>query len=315
MSATPAGLAPGERVPLGRTGLTVSRLGLGLAPIGGMFASVPPEVATATVERAWELGLRLYDTAPVYGYGRSEARAGAALADKPRDAFVLCTKVGRLIEPGGPDTQPLWADPPPGIGPRLDHSYAATHRSVAESLDRLGLDRVDVLHIHDPDLDYPTALGGAYRALDELRRDGAIGAVSLGVNHPAVAARFVREAPAPGPDCVLVAGGCTLLDRSAADDLLPLCADRGIAVMAAGVITPALAAAERAAVRAVCDRHGVPPLAAALQLPLSLPAVTTVLVGARTPEEITESATQLAHPIPEAFWPELTEAVEGGAGR
>ncbi|MEU0806751.1 aldo/keto reductase [Streptomyces sp. NPDC005970] len=200
-------------VPLGRTGLSVSRLGLGLASIGGLFAPVPAAQAAATVDRAWELGVRLYDTAPVYGYGRSEAHAGAALAPRPRGQYVLCTKVGRLIEPGGPDTQPIWADPPPGVGPRLDHTHPAVLRSAAESLDRLGLDRVDVLHIHDPDEDYPTAVTEAYRALAELRRAGVIGALSLGVNHADVAARFLRDAPPPGPDCVLLAGRYTLLVR------------------------------------------------------------------------------------------------------
>ncbi len=297
--------AAGDLVPLGRTGLTVSRLGLGLAPIGGMFEAVPPERAAATVERAWELGVRLYDTAPVYGYGRSETRTGAVLRGRPRAAYVLCTKVGRLIEPGGPDTQDIWADPPPGLGPRLDYSAAAVRRSLEESLERLGLDRVDVLHIHDPDEDYPTALGEAYRALAELRDAGTVGAVSLGVNHADVAARFLREAPAPGPDCVLIAGRWTLLDRSALTELLPLCAARGTAVMAAGVVTPGLRAGEIEAVRAACDRHGVPVLAAALQFPLTHPAVATVLVGARSPEEIERNAAHLAHPIPPALWEEL----------
>lgn len=225
----------GELTTLGRTDVAVSRLGLGLASIGGMFAAVPEDQAIATVDRAWQLGVRLFDTAPVYGYGRSERRAGAALRDRPRDEFVLCTKVGRLIEPGGPDTQPIWADPPAGVGPRLDYSYAATLRSLDDSLERLGVDRVDVVHIHDPEQDYPTALTEAFRALSELRSRGVIGAVSLGVNHADVAARFLREAPEPGPDCLLLAGRLSLLDQSGLDELLPLCQRRGIAVMAAGV--------------------------------------------------------------------------------
>ncbi|NUP44937.1 MAG: aldo/keto reductase [Streptomyces sp.] len=312
-----------DMVALGRTGLSVSRLGLGLASIGGLFAPVPAQQAAATVEHAWELGIRLYDTAPVYGYGRSETYAGAALGPRPRGQYVLCTKVGRLIEPGGPDTQPIWADPPPGVGPRLDYSYPAVMRSLAESLDRLGLDRVDVLHVHDPDQDFPTAVTHAYRALAELRRDGVIGAVSLGVNHADVAARFLREAPPPGPDCVLLAGRYTLLDHSGLAELLPLCAERGVAVMAAGVYQSGLLADPRPgaphgyrhvprelgarvrAIRAVCDRHAVPPLAAALQFPLGHPAVVTVVVGARAPHEIAESAGLLAHPVPPAFWAEL----------
>ena len=315
-----------ETTPLGRTGLQVSRLGLGLASLGGMFEPVPESQALATVDRAWAEGLRLFDTAPVYGYGRSEKRAGRALRDRSRDEYVLCTKVGRLIVPDGPDTQPIWADPPAGLGPRRDHSYRGVMRSVEDSLDRLGLDRIDVLHIHDPDEDYPTALTEGYRALDELRRSGTVRAVSLGVNHADVAARFLREAAGTGPDCVLLAGRYTLLDQSGLADLLPLCTERGVAVMAAGVfqgglladprpgaphgykeVPPALAERLRA-LRLVCERHEVPSRAVALQFPLAHPAVATVVVGARRPEEIAENAALLSRPIPPALWRDLKSA-------
>jgi D-threo-aldose 1-dehydrogenase len=313
----------GDLVRLGRTDLKVSRLGLGLASIGGLFAPVPEEQALATVDRAWELGVRLFDTAPVYGYGESERRAGASLRNRPRAEFVLCTKVGRLIEPGGQDTQPIWVDPPAGVGPRLDYSYGATMRSLEDSLDRIGVDRVDVLHIHDPDQDYPMAVVEAFRALSELRRRGVIGAVSLGVNHADVAARFVRESPAPGLDCLLLAGRFTLLDHSGLEELLPLCHQRGIAVVAAGVFQGGVLAgagavarqgpgriagvhAERIRViREVCDRHEVPILAAAVQYPFCHPAVSAVVVGARTPDEITDSAEFLSYEIPPAFWADL----------
>ncbi|MCX4907921.1 aldo/keto reductase [Streptomyces sp. NBC_00878] len=309
-----------DLVPLGRTGLRVSRLGLGLASVGGLFEPVSEERAAATLDTAWELGVRLYDTAPVYGYGRSETRTGAALAARPRDAYVLCTKVGRLIEPGGPDTQPIWADPPAGVGPRLDYSYGGVLRSVEESLERLGLDRVDVLHVHDPDEDFGGAVGEAYRALADFRARGVIGAVSLGVNHAPVAARFLREAAAPGPDCVLLAGRYNLLDQSGLDELLPLCAERGVAVMAAGVYqsglladprpgaphgyrsVPAELAARIEALRRVCADFGVPPLAAAVRFPLGHPAVASVVVGARSPEEVAGSVAFLNHPVPGGFW-------------
>ncbi|WP_239151429.1 aldo/keto reductase [Virgisporangium aurantiacum] len=317
---------PDDRMPLGRSGLTVSRLGLGLASLGGMFEPVADDVAIATIDRAWDLGVRLFDTAPVYGYGRSETRAGAALRGRPRSAFALCTKVGRLIEPGGTDTQPIWADPPAGVGPRLDYRRGAVLRSLEDSLARLGLDRVDVLHIHDPDLDYTTALLETYPALAELRAAGVIEAVSLGVNHAEVAARFLRDAPAPGPDCVLLAGRYTLLDQTGLDDLLPLCAERGVTVMAAGVFQAGLLAEPRTgkaygydtvpaavlqrihAVRAACRRFDVPPLAAAIQFPFGHPAVTSVVVGARTPDEIAQNADHLAHPIPVALWTHLKDA-------
>ncbi len=222
-------------VELGRTGLRVSRLGLGLASIGGMFAAVPESEAIATIDRAWELGIRLFDTAPVYGYGLSEQRAGLALRGRPRNRFVLCSKVGRLIEPGGPDIQPIWAEPPAGVGPRLDYSYGAVMRSFEESLERMGIDRIDILHVHDPDLDYATASTDAMRALAELRGRGTIRAISLGVNHADVAARFLRDTGPVGPDCILLAGRYSLLDQSGADELLPLCEKLGVAVLAAGV--------------------------------------------------------------------------------
>lgn len=327
-------MEPDARVPLGRTGLTVTRLGLGLASLGGLFAPVGEQQARATVDRAWEAGLRLFDTAPVYGYGRSETRAGQALRSRPRAELVLCTKVGRLIEPGGPDTQPIWADPPPGVGPRRDFSYRAVLRSVTESMARVGVDHFDVLHIHDPDEDYAAALHGAYPALAELRERGAVRAVSLGVNHADVAARFLRDAPAPGPDCVLLAGRYSVLDQSGLADLLPLCQERGVAVIAAGAFqgglltgstgtAPPPALAKRiAALRAVCARYGVSPLAAAVQFPAAHPVVASVLIGARTPAEVTASVDHFGQPVPAALWAALKsegllprEAPVPGAGR
>jgi D-threo-aldose 1-dehydrogenase len=285
-----------------------------------MFAAVPEPQAVATIDRAWELGIRLFDTAPVYGYGLSEQRAGIALRGRPRDEFVLCTKVGRLIEPGGPDIQPIWVEPPAGIGPRPHYSYRAVMRSFEESLARMGIDRIDVLHIHDPELDYATSSTEALRALAELRGRGTIGAVSLGVNHADIAARFLRETGAEGPDCILLAGRYTLLDQSGADELLPLCEKLGVAVLAAGVFQGGVLAAgappgpERLPtelvrridrLRQVCRRYDVPLLAAAVQFPLAHPAVPAVVVGARSPQEITEVAGWMDHEIPAAFWQAL----------
>ena len=313
-------------VELGRTGLRVSELGLGLASIGGMFAAVPQQQAVATIDRAWELGIRLFDTAPMYGYGVSEQRAGLALRGRPRDEFVLCTKVGRLIEPGGPDLQPIWAEPPAGMGPRLDYSYGATIRSFEASLERMGIDRIDVLHIHDPELDFAAASTEAFRALTELRGRGTIRAISLGVNHAGVAARFVRETDG-GPDIVLLAGRYTLLDQSGADELLPLCEKLGVAVLAAGVFHGGVLADtadgaphgyERVprdvlrridVLRELCGAYGVPLLAAAVQFPLTHPAVPAVVVGARSPREIAEVSAWLEYEVPDAFWTALRSAL------
>ncbi len=316
-------VSPMQTLELGRTGLQISQLGLGLASIGGMFAPVTQTQALATINRAWDLGIRLYDTAPVYGYGLSEHRAGLALRNRPRTDFTLCTKVGRLIEPDGPDLQPIWADPPPGLGPRLDYSYRAVIQSLEDSLDRIGLDQIDILHIHDPDLDFPTASTEALRALKELRSKGTIKAISLGVNHADVAARFLRESGTSGPDCVLLAGRYTLLDQSGADELLPLCRSMGVAVLAAGVfqggvladpsdgaphgytkVPPALA--ERIdALRRLASQYDVPLLAAALQFPLLDPAVPAVVVGARSADEVSELVDLLHYEIPDSFWAAL----------
>ncbi|MEV6283211.1 aldo/keto reductase [Kribbella sp. NPDC051770] len=313
-------------VELGRTGLAVSELGLGLASLAGMFAAVPERQAVATIDRAWELGVRFFDTAPVYGYGVSEQRAGTALRGRPRDAYVLCTKVGRLIEPGGTDLQPIWAEPPAGIGPRLDYSYGAVMRSFEESLQRMGIDRIDILHIHDPELDYPTASTEALRALVELRDRGTIRALSLGINHADVAARFLREANAT-PDCVLIAGRYSLLDQTAAAELLPLAQQLGVAIIGAGVFQggplavpskssisvrypplPPEVAGRLDQLRRISDRYGVHLPAAALQFPLAHPAIPAVVVGARTPAEITEVAGYLDHRISPAYWRALEQA-------
>ncbi|NGO10841.1 aldo/keto reductase [Streptomyces sp. HC44] len=315
-----------ESVPLGRTALRITRLGLGLASLGGLFTPVSDDDAAHTIDRAWDVGVRLFDTAPVYGYGRSERRAGAALGSRPRAQYTLCTKVGRLIEPGGRDTQPIWADPPPGVGPRRDFSYAGVMRSVEDSLERLGLDRIDVLHVHDPDEDFAMAVSDAYRALAELRRRGVIGAVSIGVNHAPVAARYLKEVDDPGPDCVMLAGRYNLLDQSGLDAVLPLCASRGVAVMVAGVYQSGLLADPRpgaphgytrvpgelarrvAAWHAICRSFTVPPTAAAVQFPFGHPAVTSVVVGARTPEEVDATARMLAFPIQREFWAAVRSA-------
>jgi D-threo-aldose 1-dehydrogenase len=308
-----------EQVRIGRTDVRVTRLGLGLAPIGGLYAPVSEEQAHATVRRAWELGIRYFDVAPLYGNGLSERRAGAVLADRPRDEFTLSTKVGRLLRPGGSDEQPIWAEPA-GVTPVFDFSAAGVLTSYAESLARLGLKRAEILHLHDPDDHFAQAVGEALPALVGLREQGLIGAVSVGMNQTTMLAEFVRTGLL---DCVLTAGRYTLLDQSAADELLPLCAARGVSVIAAGVFNSGVLAdprpgatydygpaddrlIERArAIEKVCERHGVPLRAAAIQFPLTHPAVSCVLVGARSPEEVEDAAAMAALEIPSRLWADL----------
>ena len=317
---------PQEQVRLGGTPVQVTRLGLGAAPLGGLYQELTDEAAAEVVQASWDSGIRLFDTAPLYGYGVSERRLGSNLRDKPRGEFALATKVGRLLRPGvAPDPsqfhngEPFFKGAPP-VSPVFDFGYDGVMRSVEESLDRLGLDRIDILHIHDPDDHYEAALAGAYRALDRLRSEGSIGAVGAGMNQAAMLARFAR---AGRFDCVLLAGRYTLLDQSGLEELLPLCQTEGISVIAGGAFNSGVLAGpgpgarynyvpappeilERACrIASVCEHHGVPLKAAAVQFPLGHPAVASVLVGCRSPLEVKENVEMFRHPIPSDLWREL----------
>ncbi|GLW34548.1 aldo/keto reductase [Actinoplanes regularis] len=337
---------PFERVPLGGTGVTVTRLGMGLAPIGGLFTPVGDAGAIAAVDAAWRHGVRFFDTAPLYGAGLSERRTGAALRD--RDDFVLATKVGRRLVPARnatevgrrmvparnatkvgrrpvparDGTEDLWSEPS-GTAAVWDFSAAGVRTQHRESLERLGLDSVDVLHLHDPDDHFAQALHDALPALVELRREGAVRAVSAGMNQSAMLTAFARTGHF---DCFLLAGRYTLLDQSGLADLLPECARRGISVICGGVYnsglladpdrnrtfdyrtaTPELVAKARA-MGDVCARHGVPLRAAALQFPLAHPAVATVLIGMRSAEEAADAAAMAAVELPGALWHDLIRA-------
>jgi D-threo-aldose 1-dehydrogenase len=322
---------PGPRAalattPLGRTGVTASRLALGCAPLGGLFRPVPDAAARATVDAAWEVGIRCFDVAPQYGVGRAETRLGAALAARPRADFVVSTKVGRLVVErsagagAGQAGAQLYADAPAAADLVFDFSRDGVRRSLDASLERLGLDRVDIVHVHDPDDHLDQALGEALPALCALRDEGVIGAVGAGMNHTAPLARIVRESDV---DCVLLAGRYTLLDHAGALSLLDACAERGVSVIAGGVFNSGVLAdprpgatfdyapappdliARARALGAICERHGVPLTAAAIQFPLGHPAVAAVLVGARSAAEVHSAATGFALPVPAELWAEL----------
>lgn len=297
--------------------LALSRLGLGTAPLGGLYKAVSDEQAQAAVDRAWSLGLRFFDTAPLYGSGLSERRLGTALRNRPREQFALSTKVGRLLRAGEPAEAFKGA---PALAPVFDFSHDGALRSLAESLERLGLDRVDIALIHDPDDHFAEALAGAYVALERLRAEGVVSAIGVGMNQAALLARFARETDV---DCFLVAGRYTLLDRGAQPELLPLCEERGIAVIAGGVFnsgilvdgetfdyTPAPASVrERVAqLREICARWHAPLAAAALQFPLRHPAVASVLVGCRSGQEVEEDARLFSLDLPDGLWEELEAA-------
>ncbi|HEX4213402.1 MAG TPA: aldo/keto reductase [Candidatus Dormibacteraeota bacterium] len=316
-----------DTVQLGRTNLRVTRLGLGTAPLGGLFREVEDGVAVRVVERAYELGLRLFDTAPLYGSGYSERRVGAALGQYPRDSYVLATKVGRLLRQGAPpdptqirDGQSIYRGTPEGVQPVFDFSADGIRLSYDESLQRLGLDRIDILHIHDPDDNYETALRDAYPVLADMRSRGVIGAVGAGMNQPEMPASFARAADF---DCFLLAGRYTLLDQSGLDELLPLCAERGISVICGGTFNSGILAnpspgatyayapaSEEILARAqrlqdICQNHDVPLAAAAIQFPMGHSAVASVVIGARSEQEIEQNVALFELPIPAALWAEL----------
>jgi D-threo-aldose 1-dehydrogenase len=312
---------PAEQVELGRTGLKVTRLGLGTAPLAGLYREVREADALATLEAGWDAGLRFFDTAPLYGYGNGEIRTGKVLRGKPRSEFTLATKVGRLLRADAPPDphQDFHGTPP--VNPVFDFSYDGVMRSVEESRERLGIERIDILHIHDPDHHYFDALHGAYRALDELRAKGVIGAVGAGMNQAEMLTRFAEEADF---DCFLLAGRYTLLEQAALDSFLPLCVRRNIAVIIGGpfntgiLATGAIAGAtynyrpateavrERVrSIESVCREHGVALASAALQFPLHHPAVASVIPGARSAGEVAANVATLEAPIPPALWQAL----------
>jgi len=324
---------PTELAPLGRTGLRVTRLGFGTAEIGGLFRAVDEEDAQATLKRAWELGIRYFDTAPLYGYGNAERRLGRLLAGQPREAFVLSSKVGRLLYPA--DALPPGADVDrqaagdqedafyqgtPPVRVVFDYSADGVMRSVEESLGRLGLDRIDILYIHDPDEHWQQAITGAYQALHRLREQGVVGAIGAGMNQAEMLVRFAREGDF---DVFLIAGRYTLLDQAALPELLPLCVAKGIAVVIGGVMNSGLLVDPRPGSRfdyrpappewleraqrlkAVCERHDVPLRAAAVQFPLAHPAVASLVAGVRRLDHLEEYPQLMRHPIPASLWEEL----------
>jgi D-threo-aldose 1-dehydrogenase len=287
---------------LGRRGPHVTGLGLGTAPIGNMFSGVRDRDARATVDAAWDAGIRYFDTAPFYGYGAAERRLGHALKARKRDEYVLATKVGRVLDPAGAGTEraPTIFRDVGDVEPRFDYSRDGVLRSIDESLTRLGTDRIDVALVHDPDLHEDDALAHAFPALVDLREQGVVRAVGCGMNQFQMLSRFVARVDL---DCVLLAGRYSLLDRGGAG-LLAQCAERGVGVVLGGVFNtgvlvdpdvhqtydyaPAssdvLARARR--LRDACAAHGIALGAAALQFTLRHPAVSTVLVGARSAAEI-----------------------------
>jgi D-threo-aldose 1-dehydrogenase len=318
-----------EKRPLGRTSLEVTVLGLGCATLGGHRVPVTGVEAEAIVHAAWASGVRYVDCAPFYGYGQAERCVGDALREMPRDEWVLSTKVGRLLRPRtqAPATEP-YRHPLP-FNTAFDYTYDGIMRAFEDSLQRLGLARIDVLYAHDigagqhrdahPEI-MRTFRDGGYRALDELRRGGAVRAIGIGVNER----EALLEAMEWGDwDAFLLASRYTLLEQDPLNDLMPKCVRAGISIVVGAVHNtgilagrdswnyqpaPPEIAARVDAIRAVCDNHAVPLIAAALQFPLAHPAVSAVLPGPRNVEEMEENSELMRYPIPSALWADLRDA-------
>ena len=312
---------------LGRSGIEVGPYAFGVAPVANLGHEVAEEEAATALEAAWSAGVRYFDTAPHYGLGLGERRLGAFLATKPRDEFVLSTKVGRVLvdNPLGVQQDDEGFDVRSPLVRRLDYSADGVRRSLDDSLERMGLDRIDVVFVHDPDEFYRESMEEAFPALDELRREGVIASYGAGMNQSAMLTDFVLNTDL---DVVMCAGRYTLLEQGALDDLLPAASARGVSVIAAAVFNSGLLARDRpapgatydyapasaemlarvGAIADVCEANGVSLPAAALQFALGHPAVATVCTGARSAAQVRRNARLFDLPIPDSLWADLASA-------
>src|ERR1700731_5048888 len=318
------------RRQIGHTGLQVTELGLGCATLGGSQIAVARAAAEEIVSAAWAAGVRYVNTAPFYGVGQAERCVGDALRDRPRDEWVLSTKVGRLLRPNPTGVHADDRHHPLPFDPVYDYSYDGIMRSFEDSLQRLGLARIDILYVHDIGVHqhgaeaHPALMRSlresGYRALESLRGSGAVQAIGIGVNEREV----LLEAMEWGAwDAFLLAGRYTLLEQAPLDDLLPKCVAAGTSIVVGGPLNSGILAGrdtwnynpappailERVkAIAGICDAHRVPLAAAALQFPLAHPAVAAIIPGPRNAAEFNANLELLRHPIPPALWADLRQA-------
>lgn len=310
-------------------GLDVSILGMGCAQLGNLGSVLTDEEAEASVHAAWDAGIRYFDTAPHYGLGLSERRLGRALAAYPRDEYVLSTKVGRLLVPS-PETAHLrdmanLFDVPSDVRRVYDLSRDGVLRSIEASLDRLGLDRVDVVYMHDPDDHFEAARTTGASTLSGLRDEGVIGAYGAGMNQAGMLSDLIEQTDV---DIVMCAGRLTLLEQAASVRMLRLARERGVAVVAAAVYNSGLLARDRVPDRVsydyadapqdvverarelerICRAHGVTLPSAAVQYPLQMPQVVSAVVGMRGVQQVTEAVARTTANIPEELWTALQDA-------
>jgi D-threo-aldose 1-dehydrogenase len=323
------------RAEIASTGVFVTAVGFGGSTAGNLYRAVDDETALAAVAAAWDGGIRYFDTAPHYGLGLSERRLGRALKDRSRDQYTLSTKVGRLLAPNpspiGSDLEAGGFAVPDDLVRVRSYSRDGVLRSIESSLERLGVDRIDIVYVHDPEDYMDAAIAEAVPALVELREQGVVGAVGAGMNYVEPLRRFVAEADV---DVVMVAGRWTLVDQRA-EPLLDECSDAGVGVVVAAPFNSGLLAssepasdamfdydiapadvldAARACARA-CERRGVELPAAALQFPLRHPAAVSVVTGMRTAAQVEANLTWMAAEIDDRLWAELPAPARLAAGR
>ena len=312
---------------LGRTSVTVTELGFGGGPLGGLFTPVGEVDAAAALDAAWASGIRYFDTSPHYGIGQSEQLIGRALRGRPRGDFTLSTKVGRILVPQDPaGRMDDGGFQVPARHRRVwDFSRDGIRRSVEDSLTRMGVDGFDVLFLHDAEPHFEWALRDGFPALAGLRAEGMVRAIGAGMYDTAMLTRLVRETDA---DVVMLAGGYTLLNQHAADDLLPACAERGVSVLSVSVFNSGVLASPRPAADAtfnyepappeiiqranaiadICEAHGVPLPRAAMAFPLRHPVVAGIVLGMRSAAEVHANVAGFETPVPEALWTDLKSA-------
>jgi D-threo-aldose 1-dehydrogenase len=309
------------------TAVSLTELGYGGAVIGNLYHEISDHDAEEALAAAWEGGIRYFDTAPHYGLGLSERRLGKGLAGRPREELVVSTKVGRLLVPNenptGRDTEGFAV--PDDLRRQRDYSRDGVLRSIEASLVRTGLDRIDVVYVHDPDDYWQQAADEAIPALADLRDQGVIGAIGAGMNQSAMLARFLRETAA---DVVMLAGRYTLLEQGALDDVLPAAAEHGKSVVAVGVFNSGLLSRSRPAPDAkfdyedapsdlveranriadICEAHGTTLPAAAIAFPLGHPSVVNITLGMRTRAQVERNVELLSTDVPSAVWSDLASA-------
>jgi D-threo-aldose 1-dehydrogenase len=324
-------MKPDQLRKFGRVDLEVTAFSFGTAPIGNFLKPIDEATAAAMVDKAWDAGVRFYDTAPMYGHGLAELRLGQAMRWKRRDDYVVASKVGRVLRPARRETIDFapWADAAP-FTMHFDYSYDGTMRAFEDSLQRLATERIDILFIHDIDrftrgaaqpAVFEEAMEGAWRALSSLRDQKVVKAIGVGVNEWEVCHEALKRRDF---DAFLLAGRYTLLEQEALDAFLPLCVERGAAVVVGGGFNSGILATgvkpgakynyapapqpvmeKVARIERVCAAHAVPLPAAALQFVVAHPAIASFCAGTRTVEQLRQNLAWFGHPIPADFWAEL----------